>query len=92
MKRFASNSFWHGVAMGGLALLLGGLFWNAVSQPPPAYGQVPDSGAQRLHMIKEMKTTNQKLSEIAGLLKEIRDLTAENAKEKRESNDDPKRP
>lgn len=71
-----TKSFWRGFLLGGTALLLAGLVWQFVSQPPPAYGQVPDSGAQRQRMIKEMATTNQKLTEAVDLLKQIRDQTA----------------
>lgn len=71
-----TKSFWRGFLLGGAALLLAGLAWQFVSQPPPAYGQVPDSGAQRQRIIKEMVTTNQKLSQVVDLLKQIRDQTA----------------
>ncbi|MBK8915181.1 MAG: hypothetical protein IPM64_11390 [Phycisphaerales bacterium] len=47
-----------------------------LSSPPHAAAQVPDSGAQRAAMLVEMRTTNQRLAEIIGLLKEIRANTA----------------
>lgn len=68
-----SGSFWRGVLVGGTTLLVAGLLWQGLSQPPAAYGQIPDSGAQRQRMIREMGITNQKLSEIADLLRQIRD-------------------
>ena len=89
--RFPS-SFWHGFLLGGAMLLLGGLLWHGVSQPPPAYGQVPDSGAQRQHMIKEMVTTNQKLTEAVNLLKQIRDQGAGDTSAKEPRPPAPRRP
>ena len=47
--------------------------WIGLSRPPAAWAQVPDSGAQRMEMIKELREGNRKLMEIAGLLREIRD-------------------
>lgn len=41
--------------------------------PPAAHAQLPDSAAQRVEMLAEQKITNQKLTEIAALLREIRD-------------------
>jgi type II secretory pathway component PulM len=71
-----SGSFRHGFLLGGAAFLLLGLLWQGISAPPPAHAQVPDSGAQRQRMIKEMVTTNEKLTEVVNLLKQIRDQTA----------------
>jgi hypothetical protein len=73
------RSFWHGFLIGGAALLLFGLLWQGVSQPPPAYAQVPDSGAQRERIIKEAVATNQKLTEVVDLLKQIRDQNRDNS-------------
>jgi hypothetical protein len=67
------GGFWRGYLLGGATLVFVGLLWHFASQPPPAYGQVPDSGAQRNRMIQEQVTTNKKLTEIVDLLKEIRD-------------------
>jgi hypothetical protein len=71
-----SGGFWRGYLLGGASLLLLGLIWSVVSQPPPAYGQVPDSGAQRARMVQELVTANKKLTEITDLLKDIRALNA----------------
>lgn len=38
-----------------------------------ANAQIPDSGAQRYAMIKELEKANKKLAEIADVLREIRD-------------------
>jgi hypothetical protein len=67
------GGFWRGYLLGGATLVLVGLLWHFASQPPAAYAQVPDSGAQRNRMIQEQVTTNKKLTEIVDLLKEIRD-------------------
>lgn len=56
-----------------VAGLLSAAMWRGLSSPPPAYGQIPDSGLQRDTMIKEMRIQSEKLTEIAGLLREIRD-------------------
>lgn len=53
----------------GLAAMVG-----AVARPPTALAQIPDSGAQRIRMLNEQKITNQKLTEVVTLLREIRDL------------------
>lgn len=55
------------------AALLGVAAWRGLVSPPPAYGQIPDSGAQRELMLREMRLQTEKLSEIAVLLREIRD-------------------
>lgn len=34
----------------------------------PAYGQIPDAGAQRDQLIQEMKTANAKLDRLAAIL------------------------
>ncbi len=54
--------------------------WNSLPAPPAALAQVPDSGAQRNEQIAEQRITNQKLTEIAGLLREIRDQGRKDAK------------
>lgn len=81
----ADKSFWRGYLLGGATLVLVGLLWQFFSQPPPAYGQVPDSGAQRNQMIQELVSANTKLAEITKLVKEIRDL--EKASASREATD-----
>ena len=81
----SKRGFWRGFLLGLATLVVMTVVFQVVNQPPPAYGQVPDSGAQRLRMIKEMSTTNQKLTEIVGLLKEIRDQGVAEKKEKEHS-------
>jgi len=59
----------------GVAVTLGGLLaYQSLLQPPPAYAQIPDSGAQRERMIRELVTVNQRLTEIVATLKDIRAL------------------
>ena len=87
-----SRGFWRGFLLGGVALLLGALLGQGITQPPPAYGQVPDSGAQRQRIIKEMVTSNQKLAEMVDLLKQIRDQTAGDAGSKQRGDADTRRP
>jgi hypothetical protein len=65
--------FWRGYVIGVVTLVSVGLLWLGAPQPPAAYGQIPDSGAQRNQMIREIMNTNKKLAEIADLLREIRD-------------------
>ncbi|MFH1745664.1 MAG: hypothetical protein ABIG44_01335 [Planctomycetota bacterium] len=62
---------WSGFLLGAGTVLLIGLMWLNLA-PPPAYGQLADSAAQRNEMIKELRGVNQKLTEITGLLREIR--------------------
>ena len=64
--------FWLGVCAGtGVCTLLAAA-WLTLFRPPAALAQVPDSGAQRVAMIKELRESNTKLAEIAGLLRDIR--------------------
>jgi type II secretory pathway component PulM len=84
------RGFWPAYVLGGLTVLCAALLWQVFGQPPAAYGQVPDSGAQRLEMIAELRASNQKLGEIAGLLREIRDLEA--GKKDKEKDARPPRP
>ncbi len=70
--RFAGG-FWRGYVFGLVTVVLLGLLWQVASQPPVAYGQVPDSGAQRNRMVQELVTSNKKLTQVVDLLKEIRD-------------------
>lgn len=69
----SKGGFWSAYVLGGATILLAGLLWQGLSAPPPAYGQIPDSGKQRNEMIKELRIANKKLTEISGLLTEIRD-------------------
>ena len=73
---------WSAYVVGGVTVLLAGLLWQGLSAPPAALAQIPDSGSQRLEMIKELQLSNQKLAEITGLLREIRDLQAGEKKDK----------
>ena len=75
MPHIRHARFWTPFLLGSLAALLIMLTWQVVT-PRVALAQVPDSGAQRNEMITEQKITNQKLTEVAGLLREIRDLQA----------------
>ncbi len=59
--------------LGGVLTLAAQAALHALWSPRPALAQVPDSGAQRNEMIREQRITNQKLTEIAALLREIRD-------------------
>jgi hypothetical protein len=70
--RFRGPS-WPSFLLGVSVTVIAVLAWFGLGAPPPAYGQLPDSGAQRADLIREAHTTNVKLDEIAGLLREIRD-------------------
>lgn len=74
--------FWSACALGGVTVVALGLFWQVLAAPRPAYGQVPDSGMQRKVMIQELQTANKKLTEVVGLLREIRDTQVKQAKER----------
>ena len=68
--------FWPAYLLGiGTTLCMGALI-GVIAQPPAALAQIPDSGAQRIKMIREQQLTNKKLTEIVTLLGEIRDLQA----------------
>lgn len=83
-----AHGFWRGFLAGLATLVLAGLLWHAAGQPPPVYAQIPDSGAQRNQMIKEQAVTNQKLTQIIELLREIRDLCKAEAGAKRSAKPD----
>ena len=59
--------------LGALTVLLAGALWLGLTAPPSAFGQVPDSGAQRVEMLRELRAINSKLTDIAAILREIRD-------------------
>ena len=87
------RSFWAAYVFGGLTVLAAALLWQGLGKPPAAYGQVPDSGAQRMEMINELRTSNQKLTEVVALLREIRDLEAGKAAAKdKEAKPPPSKP
>lgn len=64
--------------MGGalMVLVLAFATWPATN-PPAAYGQLPDAAAQRAELVMQARVTNEKLAEIARLLREIRDQRAD---------------
>jgi hypothetical protein len=68
-----NRRFWSPYLLGLVTMLFVGLLWRGAASPPPAYAQIPDSGAQRQQMIAELRTVNKKLSEIAKILGEVRD-------------------
>lgn len=68
---------WLAAVLGGLTVLAAGGLWQALVWPRAAVAQVPDSGLQRKEMIDELRLSNKKLTEIAGVLREIRDLQAQ---------------
>ena len=75
--------FWPAFVCGGLTVLVAAVLWQGVASPRTAYGQAPpDSGAQRDEQIKEQRITNQKLTEIIGLLRNIRDGESGEKKDK----------
>ena len=75
------NAIWSGVstrrgALGVLVVLAVAICGYALFAPRVALAQLPDSGAQRNEMIRELQDSNRKLAEIATLLREIRDQGA----------------
>jgi len=68
-----NRRFWTPYLLGLATMLFVGLLWRGASSPPPAFAQIPDSGAQRVQMIAELRTANKRLTEIAKILGEIRD-------------------
>jgi cell division protein FtsB len=87
-----NRRFWFPFTLGLATMLFGGLLWRGADLPPPAYGQVPDSGAQRNEMIQQLRTTNQKLTEIVKLLTEIRDRQERTEPDKRSQRPQVQRP
>ncbi len=65
---------WAAALAGAVAVAVAGWLWSGVAAPRVAYAQIPDSGEQRNEMINELRTANKKLTEITGLLREIRDV------------------
>ena len=63
-----------------VALFAAMLLWRS-SPAQPAYAQLPDAGAQREAIVRELRTTNAKLGEITELLKQIREQTKPVAEE-----------
>lgn len=87
MQLVRNHRFGTGFLLGSAGVLSVGALWFALSSPPPAYGQIPDAGAQRNEVIQELRTNNRTLTEIAGLLRDIRDDARKNA-----AKDKPHRP
>lgn len=85
MDAHTTDRYWRGFAVGGIVFLAIGMLWLGLGQPRPAHAQVPDSGAQRMQMIREQQFTNQKLDVVIKLLTDIRDQSAEKQDEKRDS-------
>lgn len=73
IRRYVS-AHWPAVLLGSGAALVAVVLWHGVAWSPPAYGQIPDSGEQRNEMIRELRESNQKLKEIADILRDIREL------------------
>lgn len=81
MSRAMQKSTFFAVGLAGVMIIVIGTgLWYVTGVPTLA--QVPDSGAQFNEMIKELRVSNQKLTEIAALLREIRDAQGGPAKEK----------
>jgi len=87
-----NRRFWAPYLLGLATMLFVGLLWRGASSPPPAFAQIPDSGAQRVQMIAELRTANKKLTEIAKLLGEIRDRQDAGATSKDAKRTQTKRP
>ena len=68
--------FWPAYLLGIATAICGAILIGAIARPPAALAQIPDSGAQRVQIIREQQITNKKLTEIVRLLGEIRDLQA----------------
>ena len=92
MRIARQRHFWQSFLFGAGTIILVGALWLTMSSPPPAYGQIPDSGAQRIEMIKELRAMNSKLDEISGYLREIRDDARKQMSAKDKDADKPKRP
>ena len=92
MRMKPTKRDWSGFLLGVCTALLAGVLWLGISSPPPAFGQIPDSGAQRGEMIMELRGVNRQLKEIAGILREIRDAKQADTPQKAKPAASPKRP
>ena len=92
MNSDPKSRFWSGFLMGGCTAALAGALWLGLSRPPAALAQVPDSGAQRNAMIKELRESNRKLADITGLLREVRDDARKQKPDKQQTSPAKKRP
>lgn len=70
LRKATGFGFALGMAVG---LVLAALAMPLIA-PRAAVAQIPDSGRQRDLLIKEQQITNERLGEVVGLLREIRDL------------------
>ena len=65
-------------------VMLAGQWLGAPALVAPAHAQIPDAGAQRLEMIKELQALNAKMEKLVGLLEsgklEVRVLAADENK------------
>jgi hypothetical protein len=71
---------WTALLAGAMIATLALWLVSLAPSPQVALGQVPDSGLQRQQMIEELKASNRKLDDIAGLLREIRDTKPQDEK------------
>jgi hypothetical protein len=91
LSRHAPRPSWSWVLV--LVAAAGGLFlWPGLAAPRVAYAQIPDSGAQLNEMIKELRVSNQKLTDIAAVLREIRDAQPKKDKDKDKDRPPPPKP
>ncbi len=67
---------WPAYLLGAATMLFGLVLYRTAAAPPAALAQIPDSGAQRVAMLAELRGMNQKLGEIAATLRQIRDQKA----------------
>jgi hypothetical protein len=70
----AKGRIWSAYLLGAVTVFAATILATGLT-PRAAQAQIPDSGAQRNAMIKELNATNKKLGEIIVLLREIRDKT-----------------
>ena len=73
-NRHSSSRSWSSFCLGGATVFAGVLLWQTLGNPPAAQAQFPDAAKQRVDLVNEQKNTNKKLTEIAGYLREIRDM------------------
>lgn len=64
----AARSWSRALGAGLVAVTIARVWLGPITTPAPAVAQIPDSGAQRLHLIEEARKTNQLLTEIRQIL------------------------
>jgi hypothetical protein len=79
-RRIDTGRRWKAATVALATLLVVIAVAQRLEAPRDALAQVPDAGLQRQQMIKELETANRKLTEVAALLKEIRDQRVEKPK------------